>query len=258
MQYEILGSVRLVDETGVSVVSSRRLGVLLASLLIRADEIVSSEQLINEIWADSPPRRVTATLHVHVSQLRKFLKRPGQTDSPIRTERPGYLLRTAPDTLDLHAFQRLFHQGREWARAEQHDKAVGALEAALSLYRGSPLANLRGGPLVEDFVSRFEEARIECAETFIESSMALGHYRGLIGPLRTLISEYPLHETFYRQLMLALHQCGRRADALSTYQLARDTIRQELGLEPCANLRDLQRLILLPEGDRQAVAVQPR
>src|SRR5260221_14189978 len=93
VRYEILGPLRVVDEEGNSFISARKIEVLLALLLIRADQVVPTDQLITEIWGEWAPRRANAGLHVNISQLRKFLHRPGRPGSPIETRPPGYLLR---------------------------------------------------------------------------------------------------------------------------------------------------------------------
>ncbi|MEU5846869.1 AfsR/SARP family transcriptional regulator [Saccharopolyspora shandongensis] len=253
MRYGILGPLQVFDENGISVVIRPRMGVLLAVLLVRADEVVSREELIDEIWDGDPPRRATATLHVHVSQLRKFLSCLGQVRDPIRTQASGYVLRPGAGELDLHLFQHLVHRGRTEARAHQHEKAVTSLEAALGMCRGPALRGMNGAPIIRGFARRVADIRTECVETLVRSSMALGRYQEVTGLLSSLLCEYPLHEGFYQHLMLAMSKSGRRAEALAVYHRARETIREQTGLEPCRALRELQRAILLAEDEMLAV-----
>ncbi|MFG2222967.1 BTAD domain-containing putative transcriptional regulator [Streptomyces sp. NPDC048644] len=243
----------MTDDHGVSSVSAPKMQILMAALLVRANHVVSGDELTREIWSSNPPRRATASLHVHVSQLRKILARPGRPESPIGTEAPGYLLRVQPGELDLHRFQQLLRDGRQAARAKNHDKAATVLGAALSLHRGTVLNGVADGPIVGGFVRWAEEARTECAELFVESGMALGRYQEMAGLLRSLLAEHPLHEVFYQQLIRCLSRSGRRAEALRVYHCARETIRRELGLEPCQALRELQRTILLSEDERPGI-----
>lgn len=244
MRYEILGALRVVDKDGSHPVTSRKSGVLLAALLINSDLILTVGQLMTELWGDNTPRRATATLHVHVSQLRKLLSRTGRPDSPIVTCPSGYLLHIGPDELDLRTFTRLVRDGRGWARTREHERARAAFEAALALCRGPALGDLRGGPIVSQFMTWLDEARLECVELLMESNLALGRHREIVGDLYCLAATYPFRETFYRQLMLALYRSERQADALRVYQSARVTLAGELGLEPCQGLRDLQSAIL--------------
>src|SRR4051794_14412309 len=100
MRYEILGPLRVVDDAGVSFISARKMETLLAVLLARCGTGVTTGQLITEIWGEQAPRRANAALHVYISQLRKFLHRPGRAGSPIVTRPHGYLLRQGGDELD--------------------------------------------------------------------------------------------------------------------------------------------------------------
>ncbi|GAA4835542.1 AfsR/SARP family transcriptional regulator [Saccharopolyspora rosea] len=243
MRYRILGPLQVAGARGLSAVSAPKVGRLLAALLIRADRIVSREELVRELWPADPPRRATAALHVHVSQLRKLLRRSGGGD-PIGTEAPGYVLRTEPGELDLHVFQQRVGDGRRHARAQQHEDAARSLRSALAMCQSPPLPGLGGGPIADGFVRWFGDVRAECAEAAVESSIRLGRHHEATELLRSMLDAYPLREGFYRQLMLTMHRSGRRAEALAVYQHARRVIKQELGLEPCQALRDLERTVL--------------
>jgi SARP family transcriptional regulator, regulator of embCAB operon len=253
VKYEILGPLRVVDEGGVSSLSARKIETLLTVLLIRADQVVSCDQLIEEIWCDDVPRRATAGLHVYVSQLRKWLDRPGRADSPVVTRPPGYLLRLGSDELDLHEFQRLSRQGRAYQAAGRPDLAAASLEAALALWRGAVPRDTTCGPVVDGFVTWLEESRLECLEALAEANLRLGRHRELVSRLYSLTTEYPLRESFYRQLMLALYRSERQADALMVYHSARETLHDELGLEPCRTLRELQQAILMEDDSLSAL-----
>ncbi|SDG94398.1 DNA-binding transcriptional activator of the SARP family [Sinosporangium album] len=244
MKYEVLGSLRVVKDGRALTVTAPKMEIVLATMLIRADHVVSIEQLITEIWGSSPPRRATAALYVYVSQLRKLLTGSGGEKGPILTRAPGYVLRTSVDELDLHVFQRLIAEGREHKRHWRYDEARVAFEKALALWRGRTLSNLREGPIITGFVHWLEEVRLECNEMLVEVNLRLGRHRELVSVLHGLVREYPLHEQFYRQLMLALYRSERRADALAVYQSARATLNRELGLEPGWQLGEMQQSIL--------------
>ncbi len=249
MRYELLGSMRVVDDGICRVISARKKEVLLAALLIRTGQVVSRDQLIDELWGDQPPRRAAAALHVYVSQLRDFLRRSDGTRHPIVTRAPGYLLELGEDELDCHVFQRLLSEGRVHARAQRHEEAVVCFEQALAQWRGPALDGLKEGLIVSGFVTWQEELRLECLEMTVASSLAFGRDHELIGFLYSLIVEHPLHESFYQGLMTALYRAGRRADAMQVYRRACEVLRRELGLEPCRPLRDLHQTILVAEDD---------
>jgi DNA-binding SARP family transcriptional activator len=244
VRYEVLGPVRLVDGADRSAISARKIETVLTVLLIRSDQVVALDQLITEIWDEAPPRRAMAGLHVYISQVRKFLTRPGRTENPVETRAPGYLLRKGEDEIDFHLFREEVERGRALARDRRFEEAAACLEAALGLWRGPVLGDLRGGPIIEGFVTWMTESRLECLELLADAYLRLGRHREVIGRLYSLVTENPLREVYYRQLMLALYRSERQADALEVYRSARDTLREELGLEPCRALRDLQRAIL--------------
>jgi DNA-binding SARP family transcriptional activator len=159
------------------------------------------------------------------------------------------VLYTNADELDLCMFQRLVDEGREAMRDTRFEQARSAYAQALSLWRGPALRELRDAPGINSFVIWLEEIRLECTEALVEANLELNRHREQVSVLRRLISDHPLHETFYRQLMLALYRSERRADALAVYQDARATLQRELGLEPGHGLRELQQSILYSKGD---------
>jgi SARP family transcriptional regulator, regulator of embCAB operon len=244
VRYEVLGPVRLVDGDDRDAISARKIETVLTVLLIRSDQVVPLDQLITEIWGEAPPRRAMAGLHVYISQVRKFLDRPGRTENPVVTRAPGYLLRKGDDEIDFHLFSEAVERGRRLTRARRYEEAAACLEEALGLWRGPVLGDQSGGPIIEGFVTWMTESRLECLELCAEAYLRLGRHREVIGRLYSLVTENPLREVYYRQLMLALYRSERQADALEVYRSARDTLREELGLEPCRALRDMQRAIL--------------
>ncbi|WP_234444712.1 AfsR/SARP family transcriptional regulator [Streptomyces sp. NRRL F-525] len=231
------------EKSEVRTIGARKIETLLTALLIRANHVVSADQLVAEMWEGHVPRRSTASLHVNVSQLRKTVRRPGQ-DSPIVTRAAGYSLTLGDDELDLAEFQQLMRQAWTSAHARRHADAAAACERALGLWRGESDACFFGGPIANGFWAWFDESRLECLELMVESQLMLGRHRELVGLLFRLVAEHPLRESFHRQLMLALYRSERQADALRVYQVARDTLRRELGLEPCRALHEVHRAIL--------------
>jgi len=217
VRYEILGPLRIVDSTGPAFITAPKIELLMAVLLIRANRPTSIDQLVTEIWLDTPPRRANAGLHVYVSQLRKFLDRPGESTSTIVTRPAGYVLDLGADELDLSVFLDLVERGRESAKAGYIDVAVAHFEQALGLWRGDALGDFPNRPIVGGFLGWLGEKRLECAELAVEGQLHLGRHREMIARLCSLTGEYPYREAFYRQLMLALplRTTGRRAQTLS-------------------------------------------
>lgn len=245
MRYEILGPLRVAGPHGYGFIRARKIETILAILLIRANLVVSLDQLIDEIWGTEPPRRATAGLHVYISQLRKFLQQSGLPDTAIETRLPGYTLHTGPGDIDFQVFLKHLDQGRALVRGGEYETAGEVLETALSLWRGPVLGNLpAAGPLLEGFATWMTESRLECMETLYEAQLESGRHREVVGGLYSAVAENPLRETFYRQLMLALWRSERQADALMVYRSLRIVLNEELGLEPCRALRELHQAIV--------------
>jgi predicted ATPase/DNA-binding SARP family transcriptional activator len=198
---------------------------LLGLLVLRANEVVSQERLVDELWGESPPPTALTALHGHVSRLRKLVG-----DDRLQTRLPGYLLRIEPDELDLNRFRDLADRGR--------------YREALALWRGPPLSDLAFEPFARGEIDRLEELRLATLERAIDEDLAAGRHAELVGELEALIRANPFGERFVSQLMLALYRCGRQADALEVYRTARARLDDELGLEPSEPLRRLERRIL--------------
>ncbi|MEV5985180.1 AfsR/SARP family transcriptional regulator [Streptomyces sp. NPDC052051] len=251
MRYEMLGSLHVVDDAmGESVAMGRKAETLLAVLLVRAGQVVSTDELISELWNGAAPRRATAALHVYVSQIRKGLPRKENGDSPVVTRQGGYLLRTERGEVDADEFLALVDRARTSYREGRHEGVVDACAKALELWRGPALGELIEGPVLFAHAAWLEETRLECLELMMEASLALGRHRQVVGHLQSLVVKYPLRETFYQLLMTALYRCDRQAEALQVYRLASRHLNEEIGIEPCRALKELHEAILV--GDRLA------
>ncbi|MFK8844891.1 BTAD domain-containing putative transcriptional regulator [Streptomyces sp. Ac-502] len=234
--------------------SAHKKEVILAALLARANRVVPIDELIPEIWGDRSPLRATTTVHVRICELRKFLRSCGMPESPVITRSPGYFIRVEPGELDAQVFADLAARGQEASQAGRHHEAVEALRGALDLAGEDSLVGLRGGPIVNGFANWLDELRLSCTESLLESEIALGRHRDTVSRLQTLFAQHPLHEAFHRQLIMALHRCDRRADALRVYQLARNILQKELGLEPCLATRRVHHAVLTADEDFHAKA----
>ncbi|MER5757269.1 AfsR/SARP family transcriptional regulator [Streptomyces sp. NPDC002088] len=219
--------------------------MVLATLLVGAGRFINKEQLIGELWAGRPPRRAAAAVHVYISQLRKFLVSAGDIEGRAIVTRPaGYLLNFDGAALDLEDFRAAVRRGHAHQQAAEHEAALEEFESALSLVRGQVLDGLAEGPVLSSFAAWVEEERLQCLEESVEARAALGRHREVIGLLYGLIADYPLRESFYRQLMLVLYRSERQVEALQVYRTAQKVLRSELGLEPCRSLRRLHQAIL--------------
>lgn len=237
MEFRILGPVEVADDGRALPLGGVKQRALLALLLLNANEVVSTDRLVDELWGERPPATAEHALQVYVSQLRKAL---GDGATALLTRPPGYLARVARDELDLHQFERLVSE----ADGTEPARAATMLREALALWRGPPLADLAYERFAQHAIRRLDELRLASLEKRIDADLALGRHADLIAELEKLISEHPLRERLRGQLMLALYRCGRQADALAAYQTTRQALVDGLGIEPSPPLRELEQAIL--------------
>jgi DNA-binding SARP family transcriptional activator len=242
VEFRILGPLEVVDETGPVALGTVKERVVLGVLLLHANEVVSRDHLIDEVWGDAPPATARKAVNVYVSQLRKALARSGS--DPIETVSDGYRVAVEPHQLDATRFERLLTIAGERASAGDPAAAADFYRQALRLWRGRPLAGLEFESVGRHQVAQWEEQRVTALMDRIDSDLALGRHEQLVGELKRLVAEHPLRERLRGQQMLALYRAGRQAEALDAYQEARQALVEELGIEPSAALQRLQRGIL--------------
>ena len=237
MEFRLLGPLEVLAGGGPLPVGRRKQRALLALLLLNANRVVARDRLIDDLWGDDPPETAPKALQVYVSQLRKLMPAGMLVRRP-----PGYVLVVPPEAVDLLRFEQLVAA----AHAAEPRLASGLLHEALALWRGPPLAEFAGEPFGPAEAARLEELRLATLEERIEVDLALGRHDGLVTELETLVAEHPHRERLRQQLMLALYRSGRQAEALGAYGEARDAL-DELGIEPGAGLRGLERQILVQD-----------
>ena len=245
MKYRILGPLEVVDEGEPVPLGRPKERLVLAVLLLHANEFVSRERLIDELWGESPPPTARKAINVYLSQLRKTLARNGA--DPIETAEGGYLLRLDPDALDVARMQQLLATARERAAAGKLGAAAELLREALTLWRGPTLAGLLLESHGRDEVAQLDELRLTALMDRIDCDLALGRHEEVLSELHVLVGEHPLRERLRAQLMLALYRADRQAEALEAYQQARELLVKELGIEPSPALQRLQKGILIQD-----------
>jgi DNA-binding SARP family transcriptional activator len=242
VEYRILGPLEVVDEGEPVALGRLKERLVLAILLLHANEFVARERLIDELWGESPPPTARKAVNVYVSQLRKVLVRNGR--DPITTADGGYRLEVDVERLDAAHLQQLLATARERAAAGELEAAVGLLREALDLWRGPTLAGLLLESHGRDEIAQLDEMRLTALMDRIDCDLALGRHEQVLGELQVLVGEHPLRERLRAQQMLALYRAGRQAEALEAYQQAREVLVEELGIEPSPALQRLQQGIL--------------
>jgi DNA-binding SARP family transcriptional activator len=243
MDFRLLGPLEVSEHDRALALGGTKQRSLLALLLLRANELVSTDHLMDQLWGASPPLTAGKSVQVYVSRLRKVLG-----DGRLTTHGRAYALRVEPAELDLARFERLCAEARQAAP----DAAAQKLRDALALWRGSALADLAYEPFAQVEIARLEEMRLAAVELRIDADLALGRHAELIGELEALVARQPLRERLRLQLMLALYRSARQAEALEAYRTARRELQEELGLEPSDELKRMEQAIL-----RQDPSLEP-
>jgi DNA-binding SARP family transcriptional activator len=242
VEYRILGPLEVVDEGGPVALGRLKERLVLAVLLLHANELVSRERLIDELWGASPPPTARKAINVYVSQLRKTLTRSGR--DPIATADGGYRIAVGADRLDVEQLRQLLVRARERRTAGGLEDAAELLRDALAMWRGPTLAGLLFESHGRDEVAQLDELRLNTLMDRIDCDLALGRHADVLGELHVLVAEHPLRERIRAQQMVALYRADRQADALEAYAEARRTLVDDLGIEPSEALQRLQQAIL--------------
>jgi DNA-binding SARP family transcriptional activator/tetratricopeptide (TPR) repeat protein len=216
-------------------VSAGGLSVALAVLATSAREAVSVLALARYVWGERLPKRVPGAVQGLVLRLRQLLGA-----AAVTTVTQGYRLELEPDRVDLLRFRRLMREAGRAGAAE----SARLLDAALGLWRGEPFQGLDSDALGRDYTDQLVEERLAAVHQHIELELAAGHHRAVVPRLRRLTGQYPLRETLWHQLILALVGDGRQAEAVAAYHQARETLAEQLGTDPSAELQATYQALL--------------
>src|SRR3954453_3577896 len=190
MNFEILGPLRVTDdnERELAVGGSKR-AALLAVLILRPNEVVSTDRLIDDLWDGRPPATAAKTLQVHISRLRQALAaaQNGERREIIVTRAGGYVLEVDPVQIDAERFKRLVAEGHAALAEGAHARASTRLRSGLALWRGDPLADFKYASFATDEIARPEGLRTVAIESAVEAELALGRHAELIPELKMLV-----------------------------------------------------------------------
>src|SRR5580658_91531 len=243
VEFGVLGPLEVTAGGQSLALAGARTRAVLALLLVHANQIVSSDRLLEELWPGQPADKAADSLQVRLSELRKAFRSAGETDRLV-TRPPGYLLRVASGELDALRFEQVTAEGDAALAAGDAATAATRLDQALALWRGPALAGFDTVPAARAEAGRLEEQRLAALESRAEALLAGGRHRDLIAELESLTAAHPLRERFWSLRMLALYRAGRQADALRAYRELRDILVAELAIEPGPELRELHARIL--------------
>src|SRR5947208_3179506 len=241
-QFRILGPVEALVDRRPATLGAPKQRALLALVLVNRRRVVTADQLIDGLWGESPPASALQSLQVYVHGLRRALG-----GERIETAGRGYRVIVGEEELDLDRFERTLERGRAALEAGRADDAADDLREALAIWHGPALADLPEETRRAAEAERLEELRLTALELRFDAELACGRHDAVVAELEALTAEHEYHERFLQQRMLALYRCGRQADALEVYRKARETLAEDLGLDPSPALQELERAILRQE-----------
>ncbi|TWP51750.1 AfsR/SARP family transcriptional regulator [Lentzea tibetensis] len=242
-RFGVLGPLEVCYDGRLVLIGAAKQRVLLASLLIAANQVVPTGTLVARLWGESPPRGHRNTLQNHVLRLRRVLGEAGSR-VPVHTRPGGYVVQVGHDELDLITFQRMLSAARVSARAGDLARMSCLLHDALGLWRGPALADVPSDALQREVVPALVENRLRAAELRIGADISLGDHHEVLAELHELTCSNPLREPLWALRMLALYRCGRQAEALACYHEVRGHLAGQLGIDPGAELSLLHQRML--------------
>ncbi len=251
MRFGILGPLEVRDDDGQLLAVGRpQQRALLALLLIHANRVVSVDLLVDYLWGERPPSAARSLLQGCVARLRRVLGESACTPSPAQqrllTRPPGYLLMVRPGELDCDRLEQLAADAAVAAGEDSPaalERAAVLLREALALWRGPVLHDIALDSCQVE-AARLAERRLAVFEEWVDVESRLGHHSNLVAELQPMVRAHPLRERLWGQLMLALYAGDRQADALAVYRELRDTLVDQLGVEPSVRLRQIHHTIL--------------
>ena len=247
MEFSVLGPLEVRRDGSNVPLGSFKQRSLLALLLIHANEVVSTDRIIDELWGDDPATGHQNALWVHISHLRTALEPNREKRSEgtvLLTRAPGYQLQVGPEELDAWKFEQLMAEGRGLLESDPGTASL-VIGEALALWHGRPYADVTYESFAQAEIGRLDELRMESVELRLDADLRRGLASELIGELEALARQFPTRERFTEQLMLALYRSGRQADALRAFGRLRTRLGEDLGIEPSASTRALEERIVV-------------
>jgi DNA-binding SARP family transcriptional activator len=243
MEFHILGPVECWNHGVRARLNGTRQRVLLGTLLVDANRLVSIERLSYALWEYEPPQTSRQQISNGMHSLRRAFASVGAPASTLRREPGGYLVRIDHLTLDAYRFHERRYAAARLAESGALPEAAAVLVEALALWRGPALAGVEG-PVTRAAAASLDEQRLAAMEDRVDLDLACGRHHDVVGELAGLVAEHPLRERMVVQLMLALHRSGRRAEALPHFLRVRARLSDQLGMDPGDRLRHLHEAIL--------------
>jgi SARP family transcriptional regulator, regulator of embCAB operon len=250
MQVKVLGPLDVTVNGRSITPTASKARQTLAMLALHAGQLVTVPTLMEELWGAALPRKPLQSVQTYVLILRRMIDEAqadgvvGGAKSVLTTAHGGYMLDISPDDLDIHRYERLAAGGRRAMEIGDYESASRLLRSALDVWRGPALVDVQIGMRLGVKVNGLEESRLGVIESRIDADLRLGRHHMLLGELAELNARFPMHENLCAQYMTALYRSGRKWRALEVFRRLRETLVDELGLEPSRHVQSVQQAIL--------------
>src|SRR5262245_37987666 len=242
MRFQVLGPLEVTRERSSVPLGGPKQRAVLAHLIVRANQVVPTDALIDQVWGEEPPESARNVLQTYISHLRSALG-----TERIEGRTPGYILHLEPFELDAVRFESLVREARE--ANGQSDRAASLLREALQLWKGPAFADLGPDGSLVGVIARLNDLHLQALEERIGADIASGRHIDVIGEAEALVREHPLRERLWSHLIVALYRSGRQTDALNAYQRLREILANELGVDPSPELQRLHERVLRQDPD---------
>lgn len=241
MEFRVLGPVQLWADGGPVPLKERKLRLVLALLLLDANQLVPIDRLVDVLWPHDPPHSARRIVQAHLSRLRTTLESLDRGQAQLARYGECYMLSCDPEIVDVHLFRALLSRARH---TDDDYAKVDILRRALSLWRGPALADVATDGLRRELCTGLDEARLTAIEERIDVELRRGAHTVVLDELVDLHARHPSRSRVAAHFMVALHRSGRSSEALQVYLRTRQWLRAELGVDPTADLDRLYTAIL--------------
>lgn len=240
---QLLGPVTLLNASVPILVQGQRQLRFLTSLALRPGQFVTKEAIIQDSWDSEPPRTVSGQLQTSAWKIRAALREAGLPKDVLTSNNLGYQLHVPVERIDLFVFRDVLRDVRALCARGEYDAAVLKLDAGLSMWKGTALADVASGRLRLQ-AEGLDRERAAAIELRTQIDIEMQRYEEAIGRLTELLDQDPLREDLYVWLMKAYYGAGRPADAIQVFHRAKEMLREQIGISPGVRLKEALQSVL--------------
>ncbi|MFD6299165.1 BTAD domain-containing putative transcriptional regulator [Streptomyces sp. NPDC060235] len=234
MLFRILGDPDFLTSSQRVVAVKGKKMEFMGMLLLRSNETVSLDRIVEGVWGDRPPKSAVRNVRTYAWSLRNDLDREAHR---LSCSPGGYRFSCDQSEFDLAIFQTLAADGLQAARAGNHEASLENLRRALLCWRGAPFGGVTLSQYLQAEVDWMTERRLSVFEALMDALLELGFHQEVVERAGREIVHSPLREGLHEKLVRSLVMSGRPSEALMAYRRAKGIFEAELGVEPGGSLR---------------------